>query len=77
MDALKKDSRVLGIAPKITAQVFYNVGTIDLTGVINGIDVEAECPLGMEIRDRYYKDIDIVTASSAGNFVVLIPQHAT
>ena len=38
---------------------------------------EAECPLGMEIRDRYYKDIDIVTASSAGNFVVLIPQHAT
>jgi lipoprotein-releasing system permease protein len=42
MDALKKDSRVLGIAPKITAQVFYNIGTVDLTGVINGIDVESE-----------------------------------
>ncbi len=42
LKALKSDSRVLGIAPKITAQVFYNVGSIDLTGVINGIDVEAE-----------------------------------
>ncbi len=35
---LKNDSRVLGFAPKITTQVFFNVGTIDLTGVINGID---------------------------------------
>ncbi len=42
VNALKHDSRVLGIAPKITAQVFYNVGPIDLTGVINGIDVESE-----------------------------------
>jgi lipoprotein-releasing system permease protein len=42
IDALKKDSRVFGVAPKITAQVFYNVGSIDLTGVINGIDVEEE-----------------------------------
>ncbi len=42
MDALKKDDRVVGFAPKITAQVFYNIGAIDLTGVINGIDVEEE-----------------------------------
>ncbi len=42
MNFVKKDPRVSGIAPKITAQVFYNVGSIDLTGVINGIDVEAE-----------------------------------
>jgi len=42
IEALKKDSRVYGVAPKITAQVFYNVGSVDLTGVINGIDVEAE-----------------------------------
>jgi lipoprotein-releasing system permease protein len=39
---LKSDSRVKGIARKITAQVFYNVGSIDITGVVNGIDVEAE-----------------------------------
>jgi lipoprotein-releasing system permease protein len=42
MDFLNADQRVSGIAPKITTQVFYNVGAIDLTGAINGIDVEAE-----------------------------------
>ena len=40
--ALKKDTRVLGISPKIACQVFYNVGASDLSGNINGIDVEAE-----------------------------------
>jgi lipoprotein-releasing system permease protein len=42
MKFLKSDKRISGIAPKITTQVFYNVGVIDLTGVIDGIDVEAE-----------------------------------
>ncbi len=42
MNALAKDDRVRGIAPKITAQIFYNVGPVDLTGVINGIDIEME-----------------------------------
>lgn len=42
INVLKKDDRVLGIAPKISAQVFYNIGAIDLTGIVNGIDVEAE-----------------------------------
>lgn len=42
MQFLKSDDRILGLAPKITTQVFYNVGTIDLVGAINGIDVEAE-----------------------------------
>lgn len=42
LQALKNDPRVLGFAPKVTAQVFYNVGNMDITGVINGIDVEAE-----------------------------------
>lgn len=45
MNALKKDPQVLGVAPKISAPIFYNVGTIDLTGVINGIDVDAETKL--------------------------------
>jgi lipoprotein-releasing system permease protein len=43
--ALQADERVVGIAPKIIAQVFYNVGTIDLTGAINGIDVDEETRL--------------------------------
>lgn len=40
--ALKNDSHVRGVAPKITVPIFYNVGAINLTGVINGIDVDAE-----------------------------------
>ena len=60
LQALRKDSRVLGMAPKITTQVFYNVGATDLTGVINGIDVEAENQLFM------FKDY-----VTSGNFIDL------
>ena len=60
MQMLKKDKRVLGIAPKITAQVFYNVGAIDITGVINGVDVEEE--------NRLFFFKDYVTS---GNFIDL------
>ncbi|MEV4885099.1 ABC transporter permease [Chitinophaga ginsengisegetis] len=45
LDMLKKDSRVTGVAPKIIAPVFFNAGTIDITGVINGIDVQSESTL--------------------------------
>jgi lipoprotein-releasing system permease protein len=58
--ALKNDDRVLGIASKITAQVFYNVGAIDLTGVINGIDVEGE--------NKLFSFSDYVTS---GNYIDL------
>ncbi|TGE24289.1 ABC transporter permease [Hymenobacter aquaticus] len=40
--ALRHDPRVRGVAPKAQAQVFYNVGTINLTGTISGIEVEQE-----------------------------------
>jgi lipoprotein-releasing system permease protein len=42
---LQKDERVLGIAPKIIAQVFFNDGSIEITGAVNGIDVQAESRL--------------------------------
>ncbi|GEO22059.1 ABC transporter permease [Cyclobacterium qasimii] len=42
IDKLNKDKRVIGVAPKITAQVFYNLGNIDLNGIINGVDPEKE-----------------------------------
>ena len=45
MKALKMDDRVLGIAPKISTQVFYNIGAIDIAGVINGVDVDEELRL--------------------------------
>ncbi len=40
--ALKKDPNVRGVAPKNMVPIFYNIGAIYLTGVINGIDVDAE-----------------------------------
>ena len=45
MKTLDKDDRVIGYAPKIITQVFFNDGSIDITGVINGIDVEKESRL--------------------------------
>lgn len=60
LQALKSDNRVSGVAPKITAQVFYNIGSIDITGVISGIDVEAENTL------FYFKDY-----VTTGNYIDL------
>jgi len=60
MQNLKKDPRVFGVAPKVSAQVFYNVGNIDINGVINGVDVESEA--------RLFKFQDYVPA---GNYLDL------
>lgn len=43
--AVVADPRVLGLAPKISAPVLYNSGTIDITGVVSGIEVIAESDL--------------------------------
>jgi len=40
--ALKSDPRVIGVAPKAMTQVFFNTGIIEISGVVNGIDIEAE-----------------------------------
>ncbi len=42
---LKSDSRVYGIAPKLIAQAFYNLGNIELNGVIHGVDAIQEAKL--------------------------------
>lgn len=39
---LKQDSRIIDVAPKINVPVFFNSGTIEISGVINGIDVLPE-----------------------------------
>jgi lipoprotein-releasing system permease protein len=69
MKTLSKDSRVLGIAPKITAQVFYNVGDIDLTGVINGIDVEAENKLFL--FKEYVTEGNYIDLKNTPNSIIL------
>jgi len=42
---LENDSRVLGVAPKLSAQVFYNLGNIELNGVVNGVEAAKEANL--------------------------------
>jgi len=42
---LRQDDRIRGVSPKINVQVFYNDGTVNLTGALSGIDVEAEIRL--------------------------------
>lgn len=32
----------MGVAPKVSTQVFFNVGSSDITGTVSGIDVQAE-----------------------------------
>ena len=39
---LKNDFRVIDVAPKVTLPVFFNTGTIEISGIINGIDVLSE-----------------------------------
>lgn len=42
---LKKDARVRGVTPQVSAQVFYIAGPIELNGLLNGIQVMDEVRL--------------------------------
>jgi len=53
MQAMERDPRVLAVSPRLVAQVFFNVGTVDLNGQVNGIDVTQEV--------RYYRFADYLT----------------
>ena len=58
MDAINKDHRVLGLSPKVTAQVFFNDGSIDITGSVFGINSTEESKL-------YHFDEYVTTGNSA------------
>jgi len=45
MKKVNSDSRVLGVTPRLTTQVFFKSGTINISGVINGIEAEKEISL--------------------------------
>ncbi|WP_221393548.1 FtsX-like permease family protein [Dyadobacter sp. NIV53] len=42
IDYLKSNNNVIGVTPRITTQVFFNDGNIDLNGMVQGIDPEQE-----------------------------------
>lgn len=45
METLHADQRVAGFSRKVASPVFFNDGTVDINGVLNGIDVEEEIHL--------------------------------
>ncbi len=66
LNYLKNDKRILGATPKVSAQVFYNVGQIDINGVINGVDVEQEKKLfafNDYVVEGNYKDLSEIPNS--------------
>ncbi|MCK0157653.1 ABC transporter permease [Cellulophaga sp. F20128] len=63
---LKTDEHVAGTASKIATQVFYNLGNVDLNGIINGIEVDQEAKLfafGDYVIAGSYQELEIITNS--------------
>lgn len=60
MKILRNDDRVFGVAPKISTNVFFNVGSTDVLGIVNGVDVFEE--------NRLFNFADYV---SSGNYMDL------
>lgn len=67
--ALSQDARVLGVAPKVMTQVFFNTGTVDITGVINGIDPIQES--NFFYFDDYITQGDVTDLNVVSNSIIL------
>lgn len=51
LDLVRKDPRVVGVAPLLTSQVFYNYGPVQLNGQIMGVDILEEDKL-FDLRSK-------------------------
>lgn len=66
LNTLENDNRVEGVAPRTLAQAFYSLGTIELNGMVNGIDVEKEAKyysFGDYVPEGNYMDLKNVSNS--------------
>ncbi|MEM9675457.1 MAG: ABC transporter permease [Cyclobacteriaceae bacterium] len=48
---IQQDKRVLGVAPSVATQVFYNYGPVQLNGSVLGVDILAEDQM-FDLRDK-------------------------
>ncbi len=69
INKLNTDNRILGVAPKVTAQVFYNLGNIDLNGIINGVEPAQEAKLFS--FDDYVNDGNSRGLKTVANSIIL------
>ncbi len=67
--ALRNDPRVYGVAAKVVAPVFFNVGATDLSGSVNGIDVVNEESLFA--FSTYVPEGDITDLDNINNSIIL------
>ena len=73
--SLQKDARVLGVAPKVTAQIFYNVGALQFGGIINGIEPVEENRLFL--FDNYVTEGQYLDLKNVPNSIILGKGAAT
>lgn len=69
LKSLQQDTRVAGIAPRVSVQVFFTIGSIDLAAVVNGIDVPAEIKL-FNFKD-YVPEGNPIDAMNIPNSIIL------
>lgn len=51
VEIIRRDERVLGVAPTLSSQVFYNYGPVELNGMIAGVDILEEDKL-FDLRSK-------------------------
>ena len=69
LQALKSDPTVIDVAPKATTQVFFNTGVIEIAGIVNGVDIQAEEKL-FRFSD-YVLEGDINDISNSSNSIFI------
>jgi lipoprotein-releasing system permease protein len=69
IQALKAEPGVIDVAPKVSTQVFFHAGTIEIAGVINGIDVVTEEKL-FSFSD-YVIEGDVEDLATMGNSIFI------
>lgn len=65
---LKLDKRIIDVAPKVTASVLFNSGTIEISGFVNGIDILAEDKL-FKISD-YIKEGKVADLAQNNSVII-------
>ena len=69
LDGIRQDERVVGAAPRVSTQVFFNAGPIEITGVVNGVDPDAESRLFN--LDEYIIQGSVSDIGTVGNSIIL------
>ncbi len=62
LQSLRKDERIIDVSPKVSTQVFFNAGAIDLAGVVNGVNIKVEDKLflfGDYVTEGKLEDLEI------------------